>query len=109
MTACRIARRVALTWAVENRRIQAVSAQTLATKVFHLTLQSCPHGGGPGGLRVAGEPRVKLGRMERESRAVGVRLEPQRGDARRVAWQPASSATPSVMSALATKESRKPS
>jgi len=55
MSQCRIARRIALSVWVNNGCTQAVSAQTLATKVLHLPLQPFPFAagrrGGDGWLR----------------------------------------------------------
>jgi hypothetical protein len=104
MSQCRIARRIALTWQVNNRRPQAVSAQTSATKVLRLSLQPFPFGGRATRRRwlAEGEPvtlaRERTGGLPGRA---GVRLRAE-GATRRLAWRPASPVTLFTTSSLAT-------
>lgn len=104
---CRIARRVALTWAVENRCVQAVNAQTLATKVFHLSLQSFPFGGRAARRRWVAErgPVTVAGKRTGSApRRAGVRLSPQDAATRRLAWHLARRTTPFTTPSLPTND-----
>lgn len=100
MSKCRIARRIALAGQVNNRCTQAVSAQTLATKVLHLLLQPFPYGD-----RAATEyPRVASERTGGLPRRAGVRLRVEGAVTRRLAWRSASRTTPFTTSSLATND-----
>jgi hypothetical protein len=97
----RVARRIALTKQVNNRCTQAVSAQTLATKVLHLSLQPFSSGGWAVRRRLVAPteyPRVAGGHVrDLPCRAGGA-------TARRFAWPPVSSLTPFTKPSLATND-----
>jgi len=107
MSKRRIACRVALTARVDNRRIQAVSAQTLATKVFHLLLQPFPFGGRAARRRLMAHteyPGVASEHPKARPCRAGVRLRLEGAATRRLAWRPASSETPFTTSSLTTND-----
>lgn len=107
MSQCRIARRIALTVQVNNRCPQAVSAQTLATKVLHLSLQPFPFGGRAARRRWTAEGEPVTGASERAGglpRRAGVRLRVGGAATRRLAWLPASPLTPFITSSLTTND-----
>lgn len=106
MSNCRIARRIALTAQVNNRCTQAVSAQSLATKVLHLLLQPFPFSGPAVRRRLVPTeyPRVASERAGGLPRRAGVRLRPEGAASRRLAWPAASPVTPFTTSSLATND-----
>lgn len=106
MSSCRVARRVVLTVQVDNRCTQAVTAQTLATKVFHLLLQPFPFGGRAAQRWLAHTeyPGVASEHAESRPRRAGVRLWPEGAVTRRLAWCSASPETPFTTSSLTTND-----
>lgn len=107
MSKRRIARRIALTAPLESRCTQAVSAQTLATKVLHLLLQPFPLGGWAARRRLIPNteyPRVASERAGGLPRRAGVRLRPEGIASRRLAWRRASHITPFTTSSLVTND-----
>ena len=107
MSSCRVARRVALTARVNNRCTQAVSAQTLVTKVFHLPLQPFPFGDRAARRRLVAHteyPGVASEYAEARPRRAGVRLWSEGAATRRLAWRPASPETPFTTSSLTTND-----
>jgi hypothetical protein len=94
MRACRIARRVASMTHCQTPRMKAVSAQTLARKVFHLPFN--PFSLWRGGLWLVS------GGAERPS--TGVRQFSGRGGVCRIAWEGWLAATPFITVSLVTNE-----
>lgn len=100
MSKRRIARRIAWTALVKNSCIRAERAPTLVTKDLRLPCRPFPRGGG---LAVA-EHLTIVSQTFDCARPAGVRLYPDCGGARRLAWRRASSATPFIPSPLVTNE-----
>jgi len=107
MSRCHIARRIASPATVENTCAQGVSAQTWATKVFHLLLQSLSRAGRAVGRRTnlpsERQAAVNSG-VEGSVRRAGVRPQSGGGGARRLASHPSSPATPFTTASLATND-----
>lgn len=107
MSKRRIARRVALTARVNNRCTQAVSVQTLVTKVFHLLLQPFPFGGRATRRRLVAHieyPGVASEHARTRLCRAGVWLWPESAATRRLAWRPALPETPFTTSSLTTND-----
>jgi hypothetical protein len=107
MSQCRIARRIALTTQVNNRCTQAVSAQTLATKVLHLSLQPFSSGGWAVRRRLvthSEHPRVAGERVRGLPCRAGVRLGLGGAATRRFASPAAARTTPFTTSSLTTND-----
>jgi hypothetical protein len=103
MSQCRIARRIALAGPVNNRCTQAVSAQTLATKVLHLSLQPFPFGGRAARRRWTAEGEPATVASERTGGLplrAWVWLRVGGAATHRLAWRPAPPVTPFTISSL---------
>jgi hypothetical protein len=107
MSRCRIARRIALTKQANNRCPQAVSAQTLATKVLHLSLQPFSSGGWAARRWLATHtecPRVAGKHVRGLPCRAGARLRVGGAASRRFASPAAMPTTPFSTSSLATND-----
>lgn len=105
MSQCRIARRIALSVQVNNRCTQAVSAQTLATKVLHPLLQPFPLRGRAARRRWLAEGELVTVASEGiggSLRRAETRLCFGGAATRRLGWRPASRTTPVTTPSLAT-------
>lgn len=98
MSACRVGRRVASMTLRHKPCVEAVCAQTLATKVFHYPFSSFPRGGG------LDRRLVVIGWSLGGRCPAGVRLRLEPGGKRRLAWPVAPAAMPLTSAALVTKE-----
>jgi hypothetical protein len=103
----RIARRIASMIWRQNASADAVNVRTLATKVFHWSLQSFWLSGRGGSWLVVGvEQQAIIGRWEREWSPAGVWQLPPRSAARRVASKVPVVPTPSTTPSLVTKKGK---
>lgn len=102
MSGCRVARRIASMTLPESACSDAVSAQTLATKVFDCCC--CPFPAQRGGRLPAGALRLAVAAFNNgECASVGVTLFPLQGSGRRVGCSVTPVATPFITTCLVTK------
>jgi hypothetical protein len=105
MRVCRLARRIASMMRLQNHSVQAVSARTLARKVFHYLCHPFSHQcGGRWSSRDAEQWMVA--RFGCEWLSTGVRHLLRRGGARRFVSPATPAITPLITSSLVTKEKK---
>lgn len=103
MTACRVARRIALTMWLPKPHSSAVSVGSLATNVFHLLFHPIFTCWRDGRLVVYGEHGATVGQSRIGWRAAGV-WPGWNHLARRIALTPAPTPTPSTTSSWVPKD-----
>lgn len=108
MSACRVARRVALMMLRQNTRAEAGNGQSLATKVLHCSFPSFSFGvsGGAGCLIVGDRWRSVSERRCYDWLGAGVWLSDSEGTCRRVAWLKLPAATLLITHSLVTKRKK---